>query len=110
MEVVLALDIRPRAYRDGRDIIEWYARTEYLFDFTDAFSTTGGTMTFNKNTRLYEIRFSPNENWPREREKQEDAVAVYLETPDDDGNYPLYGQSVQARLISVAAKETARHR
>jgi hypothetical protein len=47
-------------------------------------------MTFNKNTRLYEIRFSPNENWPRDREKQEDAVAVYLETPDDDCNYPLY--------------------
>lgn len=43
MEVVLALDIRQSAYRDGHDIIDWYKHTEYLFDFTDAFSRTGAS-------------------------------------------------------------------
>lgn len=101
-KVIIALSARPEKNMDGSGIIDWYTNNGYLGDFLEAYAAGGfGEMTYNKQTRLYEISFQPNEAWPKNEEKQDIEAHVYLGNPDDDGNYPIDGYNVECEIKSV---------
>ena len=106
-EVVLTLNATPEKDMKGTDVvIGWYTNNDYLDDFLQEFATDGkGTMTFNTSTSRYEIRFSPNEYWPKNVKEQIRKAAIYLENPDDDGNYLVDGEFMLSWLRSVNGEE-----
>ena len=101
-QVVITMRAGPEEYKDGRGIIEWYTDTDYLGDFLDVFAADGkGTMTYDRKTGLYEIRFTKNQHWPEDLTVQRGEVIAYLETPDDDGNYLLNGNFVSSTIQTI---------
>jgi hypothetical protein len=95
--VVIAMNARPEKSIGGQGIIDWYTKYGYLNDFLEIYATEG-KMTYNKTTRLYEIHFTPNEFWPKTLESQAEAADTCLGNPDDDGNYPIDGYTVEANI------------
>jgi len=95
--VVIAMHARPEKSIRGEGIIEWYTNYGYLNDFLEVFATEG-KMIYNEVTRLYEIHFTPNEYWPKTLQSQAREADIYLGTPDDDGNYPIDGYTVEAQI------------
>jgi hypothetical protein len=106
-EVVLTLNATPEKDMEGTDVvIGWYTNNGYLDDFLKDFANDGkGTMTYNQNTSRYEIRFSPNEYWPKNVKEQIRKAAIYLENPDDDGNYLVDGEFMLSSIRSVNGEE-----
>jgi len=99
MSVTIAFDARPEKTMTGQGIISWYTDYGYLEDFLRDYAVNeDGKMTYNKETRLYEITFTPNESWPKDLQKQADEADIYLGNPDDDGNYPIDGYIVQGKI------------
>ena len=89
-EVTIVLDAEPEMHNDGSGIISWYTKHGYLQYFFENFAQDEkGTMTFNKASENYEIRFIPNESWPKDIKEQRDEATYLLGNPDDDGNYPI---------------------
>jgi len=106
MYVVIAMDASPEKKLNGKGIIDWYTQNGYLNDFLEPFAVDGeGEMTYNKETRLYEIRFKPNESWPKTLVKQASEAHIALSNPDDDGNYPIDGHVVTAMIRSIDGHE-----
>ena len=103
--VVIVMDARPEKTMTGKGIIDWYTKNGYLAEFLDQFANGVGEMTYNKKTLLYEIRFEPNESWPKTFEEQVDDANMYLQNPDDDGNYPIDGYVVEGSIRSIDGKE-----
>ena len=101
MEVTITMDAGPERYTDGRDIIEWYRNTGYLYDFLSEFANDNeGTMIFNNDSGRYEIRFIPNDSWPSDVKEQAKHASI-LEHPDDDGNYLIDGNYVDGIIRSI---------
>jgi hypothetical protein len=105
--VVLTMDATPETRTDGKGLIEWYTtETGYLNDFfTDFAKDEKGTMTFNKETGCYEVRFVPNEYWPKDVKEQARKAAMMLENPDDDGNYLIGREFVAGKIRSIQGVE-----
>jgi hypothetical protein len=101
MSVIIVIDARPENKFDGQGIIEWYTENGYLSNFLEENSDGNGVMTYNKMTHLYEIKFTPNEFWPLDLQRQIDMADIYLSNPDDDGNFPIDGYVVEAKIISI---------
>jgi hypothetical protein len=102
MSTIIELLAKPEKETNGKGIIDWYMNTGYLGDFLEAYAAGGfGEMTYNKETRLYEIHFAPSEAWPKTLEGQVDEADIYLGNPDDDGNYPIDGYVVEGEIRSI---------
>jgi len=94
---VIAFDARPEKKMNGQGIIEWYTDYCYLSDFLESYALDG-KMIYNEKTLLYEIHFTPNEDWPTTLEKQTLAADISLSNPDNNGNYPIDGYVVTAQV------------
>ena len=97
---VVALKARPEPTMNGQGIIDWYTNHGYLADFLEQVADGKGEMTYNNTTNLYEISFMPSERWPKTFQGQTDDANIYLQNPDDDGNYPINGYNVEAEIVS----------
>lgn len=97
VKVVIAMDARPEKTMNGQGIIDWYTNYGYLDDFLEAYAIDG-KMIYNDVTSLYEVHFTPNESWPRTFESQAKAADICLANPDDDGNYPIDGYTVESHI------------
>ena len=80
-------------------IIKWYK--PHLEYFLDEYSDGKGNMTYNTSTNLYEISFTPNEDWPRALEDQHQVADTLLGDPDTDGNYPIDEYLVVSEIVSI---------
>ena len=99
MSVTIAFDARPEKSLTGQGIITWYTDYGYLSDFLEALAVNAeGKMSYNKESRLYEITFMPNEYWPKTLQAQAVEANIYLGSPDDDGNYPIDGYVVEGKI------------
>jgi len=106
-EVVLTLNATPEKDMEGTDVvIGWFTNNGYLDDFLQTVANDGkGTMTYNKRTSRYEIRFSPNEYWPKNVKEQILKTALFLENPDTYGNYLVDGERMLSSIRSVNGEE-----
>jgi hypothetical protein len=106
-EVVLTLNATPEKDMEGTDVvIGWFTNNGYLDDFLQTVAIDGkGTMTYNKSTSRYEIRFSPNEYWPKNVKEQSLKAALFLENPDTYGNYLVDGERMLSSIRSVNGEE-----
>ena len=106
-DVLLTMTATPEKDRHGRDIvIDWYTINGYLQDFLQDFADNEvGTMTFNTSSMRYEIRFSPNEYWPKDLKEQLRKASIFLECPDDDGNYLIDGNFMLGCIRSINGEE-----
>jgi len=102
--VIIAMNARPEKSIGGQGIIDWYTKYGYLSDFLDVYATEG-KMIYNKVSRLYEIHFTPNESWPKTLEAQAEEAETYLGNPDDDGNYPIDGYTVEAQIRFIDGQQ-----
>lgn len=106
-KTVVALKARPEREMNGQGIIDWYTNNGYLDEFLEQFAGGKGEMAYNQTTGVYEIRFVPSEMWPKTFEKQVQEAGIYLQNPDDDGNYPINGYNVEAQIVSVNGQAVA---
>jgi len=106
-EVVITMTAKPEKDSHGTDVvIDWYTNNGALDDFLREVATDGkGTMTFNKSSSRYEIRFSPNEYWPKKVKEQIRKAAIFLENPDNNGNYLVDGEFMLSWIRSVNGEE-----
>jgi hypothetical protein len=106
-EVVLTLNATPEKDMEGKDVvIGWFTNNGYLDDFLQTVAIDGkGSMTYNKSTSRYEIRFSPNEYWPKNVKEQILKAALFLENPDTYGNYLVDGERMLSSIRSVNGEE-----
>jgi len=100
MSVTITFAARPEKSMAGQGIISWYTDYGFLGDFLEAYAEHG-KMSYNKETRLYEITFTPNKNWPKTLEEQADEADIYLGNPDNNGNYPIDGYVVEGKILSI---------
>jgi hypothetical protein len=102
MATIIAFKARPEKEMNGQGIITWYTENGYLSDFLQAYATDGfGEMVYNKESRLYEIRFTSNESWPKKIHDQANEADIYLGNPDDDGNYMIDGYVVEGEIHTI---------
>jgi hypothetical protein len=106
MATVVAFSARPEKEMDGQGIVTWYTENGYLGDFLEAYAEDGfGEMVYNKENRLYEIRFTPNDAWPKTAQEQAGEADIYLSNPDDDGNYPIDGYVVVGEICYINGQD-----
>ena len=97
---VIVFEARPEKQLNGKGIIEWYTNYGYLGDFLEAYASEG-KMIYNKETRLYEVHFTPNKLWPKTLQEQKDEADIYLSNPDNNGNYPIDGYVVVGKVLFI---------